>query len=95
MIADPDGFCSVYHPAPSALLAAVRKLASSGRPETIDCNPKPSKLLEDLARKHGRSYRKTIEGPQALDLVNADTVANRCPHFRALRDALRQKIGWR
>ncbi len=96
MIADPDGFCSVYKHAPRQLAADVARLAPQGQsPEaTLDCDPMPSERLADLARKHDLPYRKTIEGPQALGQVNADVVARRCPHFREFRDSLRARIGW-
>ena len=94
MIADPDGFCSVYKYA-RQLAADVTQLApQSQSPEITDCNPMPSERLAELTRKHDLVYRKTIEGPQALGKVNADVVARRCPHFREFRDSLRAQIGW-
>ena len=43
----------------------------------------PSERLADLARKHDLSYRKTIEGPQALGQVDADVVADDVRTFRS------------
>ena len=96
LIADPDGFCSMYRYGSRQLLTDIKKLVPEGQsPEiAIDCQPKPSALLEELTRKHERVYRKTIEGPQALVLINPDSVAARCPHFRDFRQSLRAKIGW-
>lgn len=96
LIADPDGFCSVYKRAPRQLLMEVRQLVPEGQsPEVvINCAPKPSEYLEKIAHQHDRQYRKTIDGPQALSLVNPDLVASRCPHFRDFRQSLRTKIGW-
>ncbi len=96
LVADPNGFCAVYKHAPRQLVDEVTRLAPPGQsPEnTIDCNPKPSEYLMRLARKYSLQYRKTIEGPQALGRVNADLVAERCPHFGQLRRSLRDQIGW-
>ena len=96
IIADPDNFYRVYNYAPRQLLNDVKQLVPEGQsPEiAINCNPKPSERLENLTRKHDRTYRKTIEGPKALDLVNPDYIADRCPHFRDFRQSLRTKIGW-
>ena len=89
MIADPDGFCSVYKYAPRQLAADIARLAPQGQsPEvTLACNPMPSERLAELTRKHSLVYRKTIEGPQGLGKVHADVVARRCPHFREFRDS--------
>lgn len=96
MIAHPDGFCAVYPNAPRKLVDDIRKLVPSGEsPETvIDCDPKPAEHLKRLTTKHGLKYRKTIEGVQALKLVEPDIVANQCPHFQYFRDSLRQKIAY-
>ena len=96
MIAHPDGFCAVYPNAPPQLLFDIKKLVPlTDSPETfIDCDPKPAEHLERLTAKNGLKYRKTIEGPQALRLVEPDMVAIRCPHFQDFRDSLRQKIAY-
>jgi hypothetical protein len=94
MIADAQGFCSIYRHANEKFIDGVRKLAKGGSPEeTIDCNPKPSDLLSSTVRSHGYSYRKSIEGPQALGAVEIEKVSNLCPHFKILRDSLRKRIG--
>ena len=96
MIAHPEGFCSVYPNAPPQLLKDLKKLVPQKEsPETsIDCDPKPAKHLEILTAKNGLKYRKNIEGPQALRLVDSDIVAARCPHFQKFRDSLRKKISY-
>jgi hypothetical protein len=96
MIAHPEGFCAVYPNAPHQLLDDIRKLVPPREsPETaIDCDPKPAEHLEILTTKNGLKYRKTIEGPQALKLVEPNIVATRCPHFQSFRDSLRQKMAY-
>lgn len=95
MIADPDGFCSVYRHYPPALLKELKKLVPLGHsPEALDCNPKPAVRLERTIEKHGLTYAKTTEGSKALGTVNPDIIADRCPHFKAFRDSLREKIGY-
>jgi len=96
MIAHPEGFCSVYPNAPRQLLFDLKKLVPPREsPETsIDCDPKPAEHLERLTAKSGLKYRKTIEGPQALRLVNSEIVAARCPHFQNFRDSLRKQIAY-
>ena len=96
MIAHPEGFCSIYPNAPRQLLNDIKKLVPPREsPETsIDCDPKPAEHLESLTAKSGLKYRKNIEGPQALRLVNPEIVAVRCPHFQNFRDSLRHKIAY-
>lgn len=96
LIADPNGFCTLYKHAPRQLVDEVARLAPSGQsPEdAIDCHPMPSEYLTELTRKHGLQYRKTIEGPQALGRVAPDVVAQRCPHFYGFRNSLRARIGY-
>jgi hypothetical protein len=95
MLADPQGFYSVYRHAPSALLADIQRLVPSGQsPEVaIGCHPQPSEHLQAIVRRYERVYRKTIEGPQALGKVNPDVVAERCPHFKTFSNSLREQIG--
>ncbi len=95
MIADPQGFCSIYRHTAEKFIGGIEKLAKGGSPEeTIDCNPKPSELLRDEVRLFGYSYRKSIEGPQALGAIDTEKVSSLCPHFRKFRDSLRKKIQW-
>lgn len=95
MIADPEGFCAVYKRHSSVLLNELKKLVPVGQsPESLDCNPKPAKRLEKITEKLNLTYTKTRHGPMALGLVNPDIIAERCPHFKAFRDSLREKIGY-
>jgi len=76
MIAHPEGFCSVYPNAPRQLLNDIKKLVPpKNSPETvIDCDPKPAEYLQKITENNGLKYRKTIEGPQALRLVEPDMI---------------------
>ena len=95
MIADPQGFCSIYRKASEKFIGAIERLAKGGSPEeTIDCNPKPSELLRSAVRTFEYSYRKSIEGPQALGALDTEKVSTLCPHFKEFRDSLRKKIDW-
>ena len=96
MIADPAGFCAVYRNVSPKLGQDIQNLTPLGKsPESIDCDPMPSTRLERIVNRFYKPYRKTIEGPQALALINPDVVASRCPHFDAFRTSLRQNIDWK
>ena len=94
--ADPEGFSNTYSSPPKSLISKmVKRVPKNRSPEdAIGCDPMPSKVLEDLADACKLSYRKTIEGPQALLKVDPQKVANRCPHFCAFQTSLRQKINY-
>lgn len=97
LLADPEGLCAIYKRRCSTkLLDDLKGLVPLGQsPEIVlDCNPMPAVRLERIIEKHGLTYAKTVEGPDALGLVNPDIIAARCPHFKAFRDSLREKIGY-
>lgn len=96
MVADPEGFCSIYKRYSPVLLDDLKKLVPLGHsPETVlDCNPKPAERLEGITKRHGLTYSKAIDGPKVLELVNPDIIAERCPHFKMFRESLREKIGF-
>lgn len=52
------------------------------RPESVNMNEPPSKLLDRLYRGHvNRGYEKTKDGRNLFLQCDPDTVAGECPHF--------------
>jgi hypothetical protein len=63
----------------------------------LDCEDEEitrREILEKIAAEFHNRVEVHIEGPKALDLVNPNYVADRCPHFRVFRQSLRTNIGW-
>ncbi|MBV6342509.1 DUF4276 family protein [Candidatus Magnetobacterium casense] len=95
MIADLDCFKSVYKSKYAQIVSEIKNISYSSNPEKIDCEPKKlSERLEEIAYKCQTRYKKTIEGPQLLEVVNPDSVAAKCPSFARFRQDLRAHIGF-
>ncbi|MBF0591183.1 MAG: DUF4276 family protein [Nitrospirae bacterium] len=97
MIADLNCFNIIYKSKNkyTEIVSAIKKISYSSMPEEIGCEPKKiSGLLEDIAHKYKSRYRKTIEGPQLLEVINPDVVASKCPSFADFRNDLRSHIGF-
>ncbi len=61
----------------------------SRRPETVNFDEPPAKLLTNLYRMrtpHG--YRKTTEGPALFRKLNPQTAYQKCPSLKALLDEM-------
>ena len=58
-------------------------------PETVNFDETPAKLLDRLYRQHTRrSYKKVTNGRQLFSNLDPATAYEKCPHLRALLDAM-------
>ncbi|KWT92773.1 DUF4276 family protein [Candidatus Magnetominusculus xianensis] len=95
IVADMDCFRSVYkYNKHKCFTDSISKIPYISEPEKIDCNPKISEYLENIAKGCTLRYRKTIEGIQLLREVNPDTVCTKCPAFKYLRNDLWELIDY-
>jgi Domain of unknown function (DUF4276) len=82
---------------PAILPADVRSAipGRAARPETINFDEPPSRLLARLYRDRlGRRYQKLTDGVPLLQRLSPDAVYKRCEHFRLLaNDLLRLATG--
>lgn len=72
----------------------VRKLLPSTckKPESVNENEPPSKLLDRLYRKSlNRGYRKTVDGGNLFLKCSPETVAFKCPYFQNFLADLEQR----
>lgn len=61
------------------------------RPETVNMNEPPSRLLDRLYRDRlNRGYRKTIDGRNLFLSCSPEVVAAKCPHLARMLDELAQ-----
>jgi hypothetical protein len=59
----------------------------SSRPETVNFDEPPAKLLSRLYReKTGRSYKKVIDGTSLFGSLSPDQAYEKCPALKALLD---------
>ena len=67
----------------------------TAKPETVNFNEPPAKLLERLYReKLKRNYRKTIDGANLFANLAPDIALARCPHLaEMLEDTLKMVAG--
>ncbi len=74
---------------PSILPAAVKNAlpGKSERPETINFDEPPAKLLERVYReKLKRRYKKTVDGASLFSRLDPQVAYNKCPYFKRLAD---------
>lgn len=71
---------------PAIFPSGLRSHVATGNPESVNFREPPSKLLRRIYRKHGREYKKTVDGPALFQKLAPERVYERCPHFRALLD---------
>jgi hypothetical protein len=63
--------------------------ASIQRPETVDFNEPPKKLLSRLYRdKLRKPYAELIDGATLFSKLDPETAASKCPYLRALLEDL-------
>jgi len=61
--------------------------ASASKPEEINFDQPPSKLLEKLYKeKTGRRYKKVVHGKDLFDRLDPETAYKKCPYFKRLLD---------
>ncbi|QWR76027.1 DUF4276 family protein [Candidatus Magnetomonas plexicatena] len=94
IVADINCFKSVYRTNAICLVKAIENIPYIVEPEKVDCDPKISERIEQIARKCSNRYRKTIEGPQLLKFADPDVVSKKCPSFLSFRNDLRKQIGF-
>ncbi len=64
-------------------------LGKARQPETVDFDTPPSKLLDRLYRQaENRAYSKLRDGATLFGRLSAETVYEKCPHFREMMDDL-------
>jgi hypothetical protein len=57
------------------------------RPETVNFEEPPAKLLERLYRERvGRSYKKVTDGANLFGKLEPAAICDKCPHARRLLD---------
>lgn len=61
--------------------------ASVTKPEEINFDQPPSKLLEKLYKeKTGRRYKKIVDGKDLFDRLDPETAYRKCPYLKCLLD---------
>ena len=59
------------------------------RPETVNFDEPPAKLLERLYPLHlGRSYKKVVHGKELFDRLDPETAYQKCPKLKELLDKM-------
>ena len=73
---------------PSIFPAAIRDRleAASSRPESVDFQEPPAKLLQKLYRTSGREYKKVVDGSALFGKLDPNRAYERYPHLRMLLD---------
>jgi hypothetical protein len=69
---------------PDAIRAQLQD--SERRPESVNFQEPPSKLLHRLYKKTGREYKKVVDGSALFQKLDPDHARERCPHLGALLD---------
>jgi hypothetical protein len=67
---------------PAPLRTRVEKLGD--RPESIDFQEPPAKLLHRLYRDAGRDYKKVTDGSASFAQLDPEVAYARCPHLSVL-----------
>jgi hypothetical protein len=67
---------------PASIRPRVEKLAD--RPESIDFQEPPSKLLRVLYQAAGRNYKKVTDGSALFMQLDPEVACARCPHLSLL-----------
>jgi hypothetical protein len=76
---------------PMILPPAVKKAlpGRSARPETVNFDEPPAKLLHQLYReKLKRKYKKTTDGAVLFEKLSPDTAGSKCPYLQKLLDQM-------
>jgi hypothetical protein len=80
LLAEPKGF-------PERVRKALPGKCS--KPETINFNEPPAKLLDKLYKaKLKKGYRKIVDGVDLFSKLDPTTACEKCPQFRALLNDL-------
>lgn len=59
------------------------------KPETVNFNEPPAKLLDRLYKQHiKRNYKKTVNGRELFSQLNPATAYEKCPHLREMLDKM-------
>jgi len=70
---------------PRAVADALPKRAS--RPESVNFNEPPARLLDRLYTRHVRKpYRKAVDGPNLFRRLDPTVAVAKCPHLKLLLD---------
>lgn len=75
LLSDPSVF-------PAPLRTRVEKFAD--RPESVDFQEPPAKLLRRLYRAEGRDYMKVTDGAALFAQLDPGLACTRCPHLSLL-----------
>lgn len=60
--------------------------AFEDRPESVNFQEPPAKLLSRIYRTAGREYKKVVDGSTLFQKLSPDRAHARCPYLRALLD---------
>jgi hypothetical protein len=78
---------------PELFPTPIRKAlpAKTVRPETVNFDEPPAKLLQRLYRdRSGRTYKKVTNGKALFDQLDPQAVYDKCPHFRQMMEDMLQ-----
>jgi hypothetical protein len=56
------------------------------RPESVNLQQPPAKLLHRVYRTYGREYKKVVDGSALFGKLDPNRAYERCPHLRMLLD---------
>jgi hypothetical protein len=78
---------------PELFPAPIRKAlpAKAQKPETVNFDEPPAKLLQRLyEEKSSRTYKKITDGKTLFDQLDPEIVYGKCPHFQRMMDVMLQ-----
>jgi hypothetical protein len=73
---------------PEIFPAAIRDRLenSANRPESVNFQQPPAKLLQRVYRVNGREYKKVVDGSALFNRLDPNRAREKCPHLRTLLD---------